>query len=133
MTEEEECDLARAMPTASEALTQPSLSTPLHNSKVTAELRIPNPLDRAGWLDLVQRLLDAYASQQGLARQDTDQLVYLQITRGGNIIMVQVENEFGSYGTDKPYVSAIRDLVSIFYESGYKVSAMPHPSQSTFA
>ena len=39
------------------------------------------------------------------------QLADLQITRGGNIIMVQVENEFGSYGTDKPYVSAIRDLV----------------------
>lgn len=29
----------------------------------------------------------------------------------GNIIMVQVENEYGSYGTDKPYVSAIRDMV----------------------
>lgn len=37
------------------------------------------------------------------------QLQDLQITRGGNIIMVQVENEYGSYGTDKPYVSAIRD------------------------
>ncbi len=35
----------------------------------------------------------------------------LQITKGGNVIMVQVENEFGSYGTDKPYVSAIRDTV----------------------
>lgn len=40
-----------------------------------------------------------------------EQLVPLQITRGGNIIMVQVENEYGSYGTDKPYVSAIRDMV----------------------
>lgn len=39
------------------------------------------------------------------------QLVDLQITRGGNIIMVQVENEYGSYGTDKPYISDIRDLV----------------------
>ncbi|WP_299233727.1 beta-galactosidase [uncultured Bacteroides sp.] len=39
------------------------------------------------------------------------QLADLQITRGGNIIMVQVENEFGSYGTDKPYVSEIRDIV----------------------
>ena len=35
----------------------------------------------------------------------------MQITRGGNIIMVQVENEYGSYATDKPYVSAIRDTV----------------------
>ncbi|MGL4519773.1 MAG: beta-galactosidase [Phocaeicola sp.] len=39
------------------------------------------------------------------------QLVDHQITRGGNVIMVQVENEFGSYGTDKPYITAIRDTV----------------------
>lgn len=39
------------------------------------------------------------------------QLSPLQITKGGNIIMVQVENEYGSYATDKPYVSAIRDIV----------------------
>ena len=39
------------------------------------------------------------------------QLADLQITRGGNIIMVQVENEFGSYGIDKPYVTEIRDIV----------------------
>ena len=40
-----------------------------------------------------------------------EQLSPLQITKGGNIIMVQVENEYGSYGTDKPYISAIRDIV----------------------
>lgn len=39
------------------------------------------------------------------------QLADLQITRGGNIIMVQVENEYGSFGIDKPYVAAIRDIV----------------------
>ena len=39
------------------------------------------------------------------------QLADLQLARGGNIIMVQVENEYGSYGTDKPYVSNIRDIV----------------------
>jgi len=39
------------------------------------------------------------------------QLSDLQISNGGNIIMVQVENEYGSYGTDKPYVSEIRDIV----------------------
>ncbi len=39
------------------------------------------------------------------------ELADLQITRGGNIIMVQVENEYGSYGIDKPYVSQIRDIV----------------------
>ena len=39
------------------------------------------------------------------------QLADLQISRGGNIIMMQVENEYGSYGVNKPYVAAIRDMV----------------------
>ncbi|MDH6342203.1 beta-galactosidase [Parabacteroides sp. PFB2-12] len=39
------------------------------------------------------------------------QLADQQITRGGNIIMVQVENEYGSFGVDKPYITQIRDIV----------------------
>lgn len=39
------------------------------------------------------------------------QLAPLTIQRGGPIIMVQVENEYGSYGEDKAYVGAIRDIV----------------------
>lgn len=39
------------------------------------------------------------------------QLAPLQLANGGNIIMVQVENEFGGYGVDKPYMTAIRDMV----------------------
>ena len=39
------------------------------------------------------------------------QLKDKQITRGGNIIMFQVENEYGSYGTNKEYVSNIRDIL----------------------
>lgn len=39
------------------------------------------------------------------------QLSDLQITKGGNIIMVQVENEYGAFGIDKPYVAEIRDIV----------------------
>lgn len=39
------------------------------------------------------------------------QLSDLQITRGGNIIMIQVENEYGAFGKDKPYIAAIRDIV----------------------
>ena len=35
----------------------------------------------------------------------------LTIQNGGPIIMVQVENEYGSYGEDKPYVSQIRDML----------------------
>jgi beta-galactosidase len=37
------------------------------------------------------------------------QLAPLQITRGGPIIMAQVENEYGAYGKDKEYLGAIRD------------------------
>lgn len=40
-----------------------------------------------------------------------EQLASLTIENGGPIIMVQVENEYGSYGEDKAYVSAIRDMV----------------------
>lgn len=39
------------------------------------------------------------------------QLAPLTAENGGPIIMVQVENEYGSYGTDKQYVAAIRDIV----------------------
>ena len=35
----------------------------------------------------------------------------LLVENGGPIIMVQVENEYGSYGEDKGYVSQIRDIV----------------------
>lgn len=31
-------------------------------------------------------------------------------TRGGNIIMVQIENEYGSYGDDKEYLNAVVDI-----------------------
>ncbi len=40
-----------------------------------------------------------------------DQVSDLTIADGGPIIMVQVENEYGSYGIDKPYVSNIRDML----------------------
>ncbi len=39
------------------------------------------------------------------------QLADMQITRGGNIIMVQVENEYGSYATDKEYIAKNRDIL----------------------
>ncbi len=39
------------------------------------------------------------------------QLAPLTIQNGGPIIMVQVENEYGSYGKNKPYVSEIRDCL----------------------
>ncbi|MDB5193981.1 MAG: beta-galactosidase [Segetibacter sp.] len=38
------------------------------------------------------------------------QLAPLQIQNGGNIIMVQVENEYATYGSNQKYMEAIRDL-----------------------
>ena len=49
-----------------------------------------------------------------------EQLAPLTIQNGGPIIMVQVENEYGSYGEDKAYVSAIRDIVRKHF--GQKIS-----------
>ena len=46
-----------------------------------------------------------------------EQLSGLTIQKGGPIIMVQVENEYGSYGEDKPYVSEIRDCLRGIYGS----------------
>lgn len=45
--------------------------------------------------------------QKAVAEQVGD----LTIDKGGPIIMVQVENEYGSYGKDKPYVANIRDML----------------------
>ena len=44
-----------------------------------------------------------------------EQLAPLTIQNGGPIIMIQVENEYGSYGEDKPYVSEIRDCLREIY------------------
>lgn len=68
--------------------------------------------------DVKLRTLDPfYMSRVGIFMEKVGrELADLQITRGGNIIMVQVENEYGSYGVDKPYVSAIRDIVRKNFE-----------------
>ncbi len=49
------------------------------------------------------------------------QLAPLTIQNGGPIIMVQVENEYGSYGVDKEYVSEIRDILR---ENGFSDVAL---------
>lgn len=36
---------------------------------------------------------------------------HLQYSNGGNIIAMQIENEYGSYGNDKNYLAYIRDLM----------------------
>ena len=40
-----------------------------------------------------------------------DEVRDLQITRGGNIIAMQIENDYGSYGNDKEYLQYIADLM----------------------
>ena len=44
------------------------------------------------------------------------QLAPLQVNHGGNIIMVQVENEYGAYGSDKEYLDINRNL---FIDAGF--------------
>ncbi len=44
------------------------------------------------------------------------QLAPLQINHGGNILMVQIENEYGSYGSDKEYLGINQKL---FKEAGF--------------
>jgi D-alanine transaminase len=46
------------------------------------ELRIPNPMDRKAWRKLVDALIAAYAKHVDKKPEETNQLVYLQVTRG---------------------------------------------------
>ena len=38
-------------------------------------------------------------------------LAPLQVSNGGNILMIQVENEYGSYGNDKNYLNNIKKII----------------------
>jgi len=44
------------------------------------------------------------------------QLAPLQVNHGGNILMIQIENEYGSYGSDKEYLAINQKL---FKEAGF--------------
>ena len=46
------------------------------------ELRIANPMNEAAWHSLVIKLIADYARAMGTEPQNTDQLVYIQVTRG---------------------------------------------------
>jgi len=47
-----------------------------------AELRIANPMSHEAWLALAMKLIESYAASAGVAPGTTDQLVYIQVTRG---------------------------------------------------
>ncbi|MGM0198309.1 glycoside hydrolase family 35 protein [Enterococcus sp. DIV1314a] len=40
-----------------------------------------------------------------------EKVVSLQVTHGGPILMMQIENEYGSYGEDKDYLKAIKQIM----------------------
>jgi len=63
--------------------------------------------------DIKLRDLDPYfmESVKRFESKVAEQLVPLTVENGGPIIMVQVENEYGSYDKNKPYVSEIRDCL----------------------
>ncbi|KAI1332685.1 family 35 glycoside hydrolase [Xylariaceae sp. FL0255] len=52
--------------------------------------------------------LDAARRYMGSLAAD---LAPLQVSKGGPILMVQVENEYGSFGDDHAYMAAMRDIV----------------------
>lgn len=53
------------------------------------------------YLERVQKFLKALGNE----------LKDLQYSKGGNIVMVQVENEYGAYATDKDHIRNVRDAV----------------------
>jgi len=59
------------------------------------------------------RFIDAY---RAYITRLSKQLVPLLVTHGGNILMVQIENEYGSYSNDKSYIDLNRQ---IFREAGF--------------
>ena len=66
-------------------------------------LRIPDIKVRCmdtRYMDAVKRYIKNLAAQ----------VAPLQITKGGNILMVQIENEYGSYGNDKNYLEELRRI-----------------------
>ncbi len=69
--------------------------------------------------DIKLRELDPYFMERVkiFEQKVGEQLAPLTIQNGGPIIMIQVENEYGSYGEDKPYVSEIRDCLRSIYGS----------------
>ncbi len=62
--------------------------------------------------DIKVRCMDSrYVSAvERYLRRLSDEIRPLQVTRGGPILMVQVENEYGSYGNDREYVHHLKDL-----------------------
>jgi len=69
------------------------------------------------WLLATPELKVRSADPRFLAAADSyikrvgKELTPLQITKGGPIIMTQVENEYGSFGKDHEYMNAVREMI----------------------
>src|SRR5205807_1401317 len=59
------------------------------------------------------------AASERYMRRVGQELAPLQITHGGPIIMAQIENEYGSFGSDHEYMNAIRKMM---LRSGFDVT-----------
>ena len=70
--------------------------------------------------DIRLRELDPYFMERVKIFEEKvgEQLAPLTIQNGGPIIMVQVENEYGSYGENKPYITAIRNIIKSTFPLG---------------
>lgn len=55
------------------------------------------------------------AAEKYLVRLASD-LKHVQVTRSGPLLMVQVENEYGSYGDDHVYTAGLRDILQANFE-----------------
>ena len=51
-------------------------------SRSLAELRIANPMTPAQWLEIATKLIADYACHMGVSALNTDQMIYIQVTRG---------------------------------------------------
>ncbi|MBP8824594.1 MAG: beta-galactosidase [Flavobacteriales bacterium] len=52
------------------------------------------------YMEAVEHYITAFAKE----------IVPLQVTHGGPVLMLQVENEYGSYGNDRTYMQTLREL-----------------------
>ena len=74
------------------------------------------------WLEKEQRLVVRSKESKYLEEyrkyinEIGKQLAGLQVNHGGNILMVQIENEYGSYGSDKEYLDINRKM---FIDAGF--------------
>ncbi len=62
------------------------------------------------------------------------QLAPLQLSRGGPIIMVQIENEYGSWGKEKEYLCELRDaLKEAGFEAPFFTTDLPQHLKNSFS